>query len=368
MKKKIINLIQDNSTPHNNVLIAAFNDCHEAQIKLWYAMEMDKGMLQGNTNILHEKFSTEIYGNSLNWRFLKYCFSHPEEKFVIVGWRNINTRLIYVLFFLLRRPFNHWTDLPNPKLRGIKHKCLRWFAYKLLKYSNSKIFGVGEITLNKFRILGFSAKRLVNLPIFVAVDEDLPAYHAKLSKLREQYAINPQSFLISAGSRLIHEKGYDILIKAIRLLDSSIRQNIKVVIVGRGECLPKLERLVIDLNLSEQIVMEGWLHIDDFKTLIANSDIFIHPSRFDAYGGTILGMALGVAVIGSNSAGAAIDRIDHGRNGFLYDAEDTQSLANFITFLYQNPEFKRRMGVESYKTASQWPPRRGLDIILDNAI
>jgi glycosyltransferase involved in cell wall biosynthesis len=79
-------------------------------------------------------------------------------------------------------------------------------------------------------------------------------------------------------------------------------------------------------------------------------------------------MALGVPVIGSYGAGAAIDRIQQGRNGFLYDAEDIQSLANFITLLYQNPDLRRRMGSEALKTAQEWPPSRGVQILVDHAI
>lgn len=369
-QKTVINLIQDLATPHNNVFIEQFRDRPDVEIKLWYAMEQDTGLYQWKTDISHEHIPAIIYGNRFNGAFLRYCLSHSREKFVVVGWMNTNTRLLHLLFFLLRRPFNHWTDLPNPKMQcmSLKQKWLRWAAYRLLKHSHCKIFGVGKTTMDCFRAWGFQADKLVNLPIFVSVDEDLPAYHARRSQLLEQYAIKPQVFLISAGSRLIQEKGYDLLIKAIGLLDAVIRQHIKVVIVGSGDCLPELEQLVIDLNLSEQIVMEKWLAIDDFKALIANSDVFIHPSRFDSYGGTILGMALGVPVIGSNSAGAAFDRIEQGRNGFLYYAEDILALANFIILLYQNPELKRQMGVEAYKTASQWPPRRGVDIILNNAI
>ena len=79
-------------------------------------------------------------------------------------------------------------------------------------------------------------------------------------------------------------------------------------------------------------------------------------------------MALGVPVIGSYSAGAALDRIEQGRNGFLYDAEDIRALGNFITLLYQNPDLKKRMGEAAYQTARQWPPQRGVDIIINNAI
>ena len=368
--KQTINLIQDLATPHNNVLIAQFKECTDAKIKLWYARDMDQSKYQWSTNISHEHFPAEIYGTSLNWRFINYCLSHPTEKFVIVGWANTNTWLIHLLFFLLRRPFNHWTDAPNPKAQGmsIKRKILRWSAYKLLKHAHSKVFCVGVKTLNYFRVRGYPAKQLVNLPIFVTVDDDLATYHAQYCQLLAKYGITPNGFLISAGSRLVHEKGYDLLIKAIALLDSEIRQQVKVVIVGSGESLPALQQLVTEMNLDEQIVMETWLSIGDFKALIANSDVFIHPSRFDSYGGTTLGMALGVPVIGSYSAGAALDRLEQGRNGFLYDAEDIRALGNFITLLYQNPDLKKRMGEAAYQTARQWPPQRGVDIIINNAI
>lgn len=368
--KQVINLIQDLATPHNNVLIAQFKGCDNVEIKLWYARNMDKALYQWSSDIVNEHFRAKIYGTAFNWRFIKYCLMHPAEKFIIVGWMNTNTRLIHLLFFLLRRPFNHWTDLPYSRGRGmrLRQKILRWAAYKLLKHAHAKVFGVGIAALNYFRALGFSADQLVGLPIFVAVDDDLVAYHARRSQLLEQYGVKPHDFLIAAGSRLVYEKGYDLLIRAVALLDDEIRQQIKVVIVGSGESLTKLQQLVLNLNLSRQVVMEQWLAIDDFKVLIANSDVFVHPSRFDSYGGTTLGMALGVPVIGSYGSGAAFDRIEQGRNGFLYEAEDIQTLANFIALLYKNPNLKHEMGMAAYQTARQWHPQRGVDIILNNAI
>ena len=369
-KKLTINLIQDLATPHNNVLIAQFKECSEVNLKLWYAYERDQSRYQWNSDITHEHFQAEIYGKFFNWRFIKYCLMHPAEKFVIVGWMNVNTRLIHLLFFLLRRPFNHWTDLPNPKIKGmsIVQKFKRWSAYKLLKYANTKVFCVGVTTQNCFRAWGYPAKQLVNLPIFVTVDDDLSSYHTQRSQLFAKYDVTSSGFLISAGSRLIHDKGYDLLIRAIALLGNDMREHVKVVIVGSGESLSDLQQLVLDLKLSNQVFIEQWLAIDEFKTLIANSDVFIQPSRFDSFGGTTLGMALGVPVIGSYGAGAAFERIEQGQNGFLYDAEDIRALANFITLIYQNPDLKQRMAKAAYQTAREWYPQRGVDIMVSEVI
>lgn len=366
----VVNLIQDLATPHNNVLIGQFKGREDVNINLWYASERNQGRYQWDADISNEHFLANIYGRKLNLSFLWYCLTHTNEKFVIVGWMNTNTRMLYLLYFLLRRPFNYWTDYPNPNPRGmgLKQKLLRRAAYWLLRHSRCKVFGVGKNTLEFFRSMRFPESKLVNLPIFVAVDEDLESLRARRSELQEHYGIRRDGFLVSCGSRLIHDKGYDLLIRAIALLPADIRGTIKVVIVGSGEALPELQRLVTELDLSSCIVFERWLEIEDFKVLIANSDVFVHPARFDAYGGTIFGMALGVPVIGSTGAGAAVDRIIDGCNGLLYEPEDIRSLADGIVKLYRDPDLRHRMGKESRETALKWHPSRGVDILLDNII
>jgi glycosyltransferase involved in cell wall biosynthesis len=372
MNTKIItiNLIQDLATPHNNVLIRHFVAYPNVRIKLWYARDQDLGRYQWATNITHEHFPAEIYGTAFNWAFIKYCLTHPDERYVIVGWMNANTLLLHLLFLLFRRPYNHWTDLPKSDTGAVslKRRFTRWLSYKTLRHSNSKVFGVGLITLNYFKNLGFTESSLVNLPIFVDSDENLPAYRALREHIFNKYAIQAHHFVLSAGSRIIYEKGYDLLVKSIGLLAPAILQNIRVIIVGSGDNVPLLEDLIKTLGLSEQIILEKWLAIEDFKALIANSDVFMHPARTDSYGGTTLGMALGVPVIGSYGAGAAVDRIEHGRNGFLYEAEDIKSLASFITQLYKNPDLRKRMGNEALKTAKAWPPSRGVQILVDHTI
>jgi glycosyltransferase involved in cell wall biosynthesis len=365
-----INLIQDRATPHNNILIRHLVSYPYIKIKLWYALDQDLDRYPWLSNITHEHIPAKIYGNQFNWSFIKYCLTHSDERYVIVGWANTNTRLLHFLFFLMRRKYNHWTDLPKSQIRAIsvKKRLARWAAYKILKNSRSKVFGVGITAINHLKELGFAESRLVNLPIFVDSDERLCVYHSQRDKIFHKYSLRPEEFILSAGSRIVHEKGYDLLINAIAMVELEIRRNLKLIIVGSGSSVPDLERLIKKLDLAEHILLEKWLSINDFKSLIANSDVFVHPARMDTYGGTTLGMALGVPVIGSYGAGAAEDRIQQGLNGFLYAAEDISTLANFIALLYRNTELRRRMGYEALKTAQAWPPSRGVKILIDHTI
>ena len=369
-KKPVINLIQDLATPHNNVLIKAFLARNEVTLNLWYAASSNLNQYQWKEDLANQHLPSTIYGKKLNFSFLLYCLRSNHEKFVIVGWANRNTQLLRLLFFLLRRPFNHWTDLPNPnqQAKPFLRKLFRRGAYRLLRYSNCKIFCVGQLTIDHFRSLGFRDSRLINLPIFVEVDEDLPRYRADRSQLRDQFRVRTNGFLLSSGSRLVKDKGYDLLIQAISRLPLDLRNAIKLVIVGSGEQVNALSKQIEELHLEDIVHIEKWMDIADFKCLVANSDIFIHPARFDAYGGTTLAMALEVPVIGSRGAGAAVDRIVQGSNGYLYDYNDTEALACYIENLINDGSLRNAMAAAARSTALQWPPGRGVDILLRHTI
>lgn len=372
-KETTINLIQDRATPHNNVLIAEFKNNPQVKLNIWYAEDQDIKIFAdyprlGN-DLTNKHFKAKIYGSRFNFNFIKYCLKNINERYVFVGWINSNTRLLHLLFFILRRPFNHWTDLPEePKNKIIFSRAKRWLTYKLLSSSKSKVFVVGENTKDYFKKLGIKDKKLVNLPIFIKAEETLEHYKNEKKDIFRKYSINEGQFMVSAGSRLIYEKGYDLLIKAVNILPENIRKDIKVIIVGSGEEESALRVMIKDYNLQKVILIEPWLPMDEFKSLIANSDLFIHPSRFDSFGGSALAMMLGVPVVGSKKAGAASERINHGRNGFLYEPENIKDLSSYILKLYSDNILREKMSKEAHLTALSWRPEKGRDILINNAI
>ena len=74
-------------------------------------------------------------------------------------------------------------------------------------------------------------------------------------------------------------------------------------------------------------------------------------------------MAAGLVVLASDVCGSALDRIEHGVNGFLHASGDTTELARQIAFLSEHPECAAEMGRRARTTAMQWPVERGLTII-----
>ena len=368
MKSSTINFIQDIATPHNNLFIKSLIDYSGKDIKIWYAQGEEQRRYNRVSDLTNEISEANIYGSRLNLRFLLYCLRHRKDKFLIVGWANINTMLLHVMFFLLRVPYNHWTDLPdvNENL-SLKNFLFRWGAYKSLELSKCKVFGVGSMSILGLKGMGFDENRLANLPIFVKTYSDLGIFKKK-EELFEKYNIPNDFLLISAGSRLVYEKGYDILLSSIALLPSNILSKTKLILIGDGEQLNNLKKLSISLGISQKIIFIEWIEIDSFKCIIANSDVFVHPARFDSYGGSILAMSLGVPVIGSYGSGAAVDRVNHGKNGFLYSSENSSELSKYIELVLSNKKLRMELGVKAHQKSLEWPTSRGVEILMNNMI
>lgn len=366
-----LNFIQDLASPHNNVLLKEVNADKNINLELWYCNEKPS-QYEWKEDLTNAIKPAKIYKpKTIDFKFLWHCIkaSYNGEKFLIVGWQNINTRLLFILFCLLRRPYNVWFDFPQDNAsRNLLKKILREFFYFILKISKAKVFCVGKMTVDYFKNRGFNEQRLINLPIFVEITKTQEDYLPHKKDIHKKYNINNSDILLSSGSRLIYDKGYDILIDAINLLPEEVKKHIKCVIVGKGEERENLLAQIKKYSLEENIFMQEWLEFDDFQALIACSNIFIHPCRFDAFGGTIFAHSLSTPVIGSVGAGAAFDRIKNGENGYLYKNNDYKELAKILQECILDKDKLNLLGKNARKTAELWHPSIGNKILQENLI
>jgi len=363
---KIINFIQDEATPHNNLLLKALNDTVE--LDLWYATDQSKNYTWKSdlTNAIKQAY---VYGNKgVSWRLIRRVLFKKNHKFFLVGWSNPTTKVLLLLFFLLKKDFSIWFDHPqDSKNRGMLKHLFREFFYLILKYSKGKVFCVGENTISYFCRRGFEMEKLINLPVFVSLEKYKEDYFHDKDIYKKKYSIDDEILLITSGSRLVKEKGFDLLIKSIELVTNQNR--VKLVIFGQGEEEQNLRKQISDCKLEDIIYLEPWMDINEMKSLISCSDLFIHPARWDAFGGgTLNAMSLGVPVIASNQSGSGPDRITHGENGWLYEASDYKKLAGYINSCCENREVLKLMGIKARKEAEKWSVSYGCEIIKGNIL
>lgn len=141
-------------------------------------------------------------------------------------------------------------------------------------------------------------------------------------------------FKIVTVGRLAEQKGYDIAIKAAKIMKDS-GYKFKWFAIGDGKLLPQLEKMITDYNLSNQFILLG-LKTNPFP-YICKADLYVQPSRHEGYGLAIAEAKTLRKPIVATKLDCVMEQIVDGENGFLVDINEND-LANRIMDLMDNPE------------------------------
>ena len=137
------------------------------------------------------------------------------------------------------------------------------------------------------------------------------------------------------------EKSHETLLAAASTLLRDYPA-LRFQIVGAGPRRADLEELARARGLSGRVEFLG--HRDDVPSLLAAADVFVLPSRSEAFpNGAIEAMASGLPVVAC-AVGGLLDLIDHGRTGLLVPPSDPEPLAAALRLLIDSPALGHAMG------------------------
>lgn len=151
------------------------------------------------------------------------------------------------------------------------------------------------------------------------------------------------SIRILCVANLIAIKGQKYLIEAAKLLtDKGYR--VQLTFAGRGPDEQSLRELAETRSVAANFL--GYLPYEQVAKLMAEHDLFIMPSYFEALGCVYLeAMASGMLTVGVKGQG--IDEvIKDGENGFNAEVKSAESIAEIAETLFSMPEADRAALVE----------------------
>jgi len=145
--------------------------------------------------------------------------------------------------------------------------------------------------------------------------------------------------------RLVSDKGVDVLLRAMILLRSR-RCHPSLSIVGDGPERSRLEKIVLDGDLSGQVAFLGTKNHDELPGILNLHRVMVVPSVWNEPFGIVAleGAACGCVVVGS-AGGGLPEAI--GPCGLTFPNGDAQKLATILEGLVANPA-----ELERYRTAS----------------
>lgn len=146
--------------------------------------------------------------------------------------------------------------------------------------------------------------------------------------------VRPVTTVVTVAN-LRSEKAHEVLLHAAAHLLPRHR-GLRYLIIGDGPRREELMQLATSLGLDSQVTFMG--HREDVPALLAQADVFVLPSRSEAFpNGAMEAMAAGVPVIASR-VGGLLDLIEDGRTGILVSPTEPAAFAAAIEQLVLHPE------------------------------
>jgi glycosyltransferase involved in cell wall biosynthesis len=143
-----------------------------------------------------------------------------------------------------------------------------------------------------------------------------------------------------AVGRLHHQKGYDVLIKALAQLPPDL-DDWSLMILGGGPLEHELKSLARQQGVGQRI---HWLGVtDDPYPYYRAGQIFVLASRHEGMPNVVLEAAsTGLASIVTDACAGALDIVKDQTSGLVVPAEDPEALAAAMTRLARDPDLRSR--------------------------
>ena len=143
--------------------------------------------------------------------------------------------------------------------------------------------------------------------------------------------------------RIGDRKGAFDLIKAFSLIDVSERMHAELILAGDGQA-EAAQSLAAELNLSDSVVVLGWIDALHRDHLLSSADIFVLPSYNEGLPMAVLESMSWALPVLTTPVGGIPEVITNGDNGLLVQPGDIDQLSSALNKLIQNPSLRKALG------------------------
>ncbi|MFP2994588.1 glycosyltransferase family 4 protein [Spongiivirga sp. MCCC 1A20706] len=135
-------------------------------------------------------------------------------------------------------------------------------------------------------------------------------------------------------------KGHDVLLEAVSKLNEDAKSKIHLIFLGSSkhqDNRPWLENLIDQTKTAEMVTLFEYQNPKPFYQIY---DVFVLPSRLEGFPLVVIeAMMSECCVIRSNVQGA-YDQIDDGKDGFIFENENSQELTTILNNVIHNNKLR----------------------------
>ena len=213
-------------------------------------------------------------------------------------------------------------------LTGFLDNYKIFVSYSEMLYAKKVKIFVG----NNFRIInnGVKNRSLIKKKELI-ISSDQKMLNSDLSK----------KLNIVSVSRFVKQKNILEIVKIAKLLPQ-----INFAIIGEGPEFNKIKKYIFLNNISNVTLTGLKNNVYEYLQI---SDVFLSTSLYEGMPISVLeAMSVGLPIIATNVIGNK-DTIEHGISGYLYNLGEIKVAKDFILYLINNEDLRKKMSIESQR-------------------
>jgi glycosyltransferase involved in cell wall biosynthesis len=343
-------------------------------------------VLAEKVNYLVKNTNFEIHIITEDQKGNPFCFDIDRR--IIVHDMNVSNMNTFVIpgvtfiynIFQLRRKFSKLLSLINPDIvvvveRGyldfvipfIFKKCIKIREFHFSKEAVAIHTKLLERKIDRIRhkirykILFQLFNKYNYLVLLTHRDEITGNYKTNTKVICNMLESKPEDIskltefnVISVGSMYDSRKNFVEQIQLWRRISKS-HPNWKLNIYGDGKEKINLQKLIIEYNLTDKIILHG--NSNEMPLNYMNASVFIFTSQAEGFPMVLIeALSYGLPCISYDIPTGPSDIVKDGINGFLVKNHDIVTLESKLITLLDNFELRQQIGENAKKSSSQYLP------------
>lgn len=233
-------------------------------------------------------------------------------------------------------------------LRAFSPRMIKSVYHKHFKYRNMPMYVLcaSAYTAPDLKMYGCYKNKCLKWGYF----PEMKSYNI------EELLDRKKPLLILWAGRIIDWKHPEM---AVRVAERLKKENIpfEMKIIGTGDMKKQIEKLIFDLDLSDQVKMLGALRPEQVREYMEQASVYLFTSDRQEGWGAVLNEAMnsGCAVIANNEIGSVPFLLENRKNGMVYHKGALKELESLSVLLMKDESLRRKIGSAAYETlCTEW--------------
>jgi glycosyltransferase involved in cell wall biosynthesis len=220
----------------------------------------------------------------------------------------------------------------------ISKKVLLVFHWLSILLTHKTVI-VSDKTMKDIDYLPFMKNKLVK--IYNGIDTGLDYYdkdEATRFLLKDKNISTVGKTILLSIGELHKNKGYDLFIPALK----KVEKDFIYLIIGEGEERNNIAMLIKDNELRDKVFLLG--RIENAYKYIKAADVFVLPSRTEAFPYVLLESGLAGACVLASSVGGISEVVEDDYNGVLFDVNNENDIVHKVNMLMKDKVMRESFG------------------------